>query len=399
MIVFYKTIPFTSIQSEEEDFYIVYFENGQIIKCNAYLIGILTFCLVQKSIYHIDTFIAESLPSFNEKQRKKIFNDLLSLKIIQRADKFLISKRNKIEPGYLKNNFTLITEKQVKRITSRFLFLFRREVVCLILVTLMIQMSYHYWNSIVFIDETVHIKTIILVTALSVFFHEIGHATACQFYGKKVSKIGGGFYLFRPVMFADVSQIWSLNRMKRIKVSLSGIYFELVFVVFLFTLQLTFNTDIFLFLGYLLMTQSLWNLNPLIRSDGYWIVTDSLGVLNLNKEGRIIWLDLLQRTKKLKVKEWGVAIYFFIFKCGTLILTLIYLSHFYKPVKDLFYSILQTNGRNYINRLNTLEYKEVLGVLIFCFLLFRIVHALCIVGAYFSRKLKYIIYGQKTEVK
>lgn len=399
MIVFYKTIPFTSIQSEEEVLFIVYFENGQIVKCNVYLIKLLTFCMVQKSIYQIDTFIADSFPFCNEEQRKKILIDLLNLKIIQRADKFLTSKRNKIEPGYLKNNFTLITEKQVKRITRSFLFLFRTEVVWLIVFTLMIQMSYHYWKPIEFIDETVHIISIILVTAISVFFHEIGHASACQFYGKTVSKIGGGFYLFRPVMFADVSQIWSLDRMKRIKVSLSGIYFELLLVVFLFTLQLTFNSDIFLCLGYLLMTQSLWNLNPLIRSDGYWIVTDSLGILNLNKEGRVIWSGLLQGKKKLKVKEWIVAIYFVLFKCGTLIMTLIYLSHFYKPVKDLLYSILHVNSRNYFNSLNTLEYKEVLGVFIFCFILFRIVHVLCIAGAYFSRKLKSIIYGQKIEVK
>ena len=94
MIVFYKTIPFTSIQSEEEVLFIVYFENGQIVKCNVYLIKLLTFCMVQKSIYQIDTFIADSFPFCNEEQRKKILIDLLNLKIIQRADKFLTSKRN-----------------------------------------------------------------------------------------------------------------------------------------------------------------------------------------------------------------------------------------------------------------------------------------------------------------
>tara|TARA_B100001093_G_scaffold520149_1_gene613180 strand:- start:16933 stop:17223 length:291 start_codon:yes stop_codon:yes gene_type:complete len=88
-----------------------------------------------------------------------------------------------------------------------------------------------------------------------------------------------------------------------------------------------------------------------------------------------------------------------LFFSGTLNLTLIYLSHFYKPVKDLFYSLLDSNSRTYFTILNSLEYKEVLGVFIFCFLLFRIVHVLYIVGAYFSRKLKFIIYGQKIEVK
>lgn len=388
MRVLYKTVPFESVQGEEDKSQLVYLQNGQIFQCNNHVVNLLTFCLIQRSNDEIDAFISKIIPACNENKRQEIFQLLLDLKIIRPTDDSYNIKAVKVQPSYLKNNFTLIKEKQVKRISSCFQFLFQKELVYLILSALCIQLCYHYSMALPVLEQTIDVKSLLFVTAISVLFHEIGHAAACQFYGKGVSRIGGGFYLFRPVMFADVSQIWSLEKTKRIKVSLSGIYFELVFVVLFFCIHFVFDSEMVLFLGYLLLTQSLWNLNPLIRSDGYWIITDFLGVSNLNNEGRSAWNVLLNRTNELQFKECCVAIYFFFFKSGTLILTLIYMIHFFESGKVILHSLFDHSSGSSFNFWHALGYKEVLTVFLFCYLVIRTLHVLYGVTNYFSRKLK-----------
>lgn len=388
MLVLYKTVPFESVQSEEHKSQLVYLKNGQIFQCNNHVVELLTFCLVQRSNGEIDAFISKIIPACNESKRQEIFQLLLNLKIIRPNDDWYNIKSVKVQPSYLKNNFTLIKEKQVKRISSCFQFLFQKELAYLILSALCFQLCYHYSMALPILEQTIDVKSLLFVTAISVLFHEIGHAAACQFYGKEISRIGGGFYLFRPVMFADVSQIWSLEKTKRIKVSLSGIYFELVFVVLFFCIHFVIDSEMALFLGYLLLTQSLWNLNPLIRSDGYWIITDFLGVSNLNREGRSAWNVLLKRTNKIQFKECCVAIYFFFFKSGTLILTLIYMIHFFESGKAIFYLLLDRSNGSSFNFWDALGYKEVLTVFLFCYLVIRTLHVLYGVTNYFSRKLK-----------
>ena len=76
---------------------------------------------------------------------------------------------------------------------------------------------------------------------LSVTFHEFGHVTATEYFGAKQDGIGGGFYLFSPVYFADVTDIWKLKPNQRIIVNLAGIYFELLICTIYIILALSFN--------------------------------------------------------------------------------------------------------------------------------------------------------------
>ena len=60
----------------------------------------------------------------------------------------------------------------------------------------------------------------------SSFFHELGHASACKYFGVRHGGIGFGLYLNFPVLYTDVTEVWKLKRGERCVVNLAGVYFQ-----------------------------------------------------------------------------------------------------------------------------------------------------------------------------
>jgi putative peptide zinc metalloprotease protein len=126
-----------------------------------------------------------------------------------------------------------------------------------------------------------------IVTGIILIFHEFGHATASFLVGSKPNSIGFGFYLLTPVMFTDVSDLWRLNKKKRNYVNFAGIYFE-VLIGFLTSIFFLITDNIFfLIVNSIILFRVLINLNPFFRYDGYWILSDSIGIPNLRKESNM----------------------------------------------------------------------------------------------------------------
>lgn len=117
--------------------------------------------------------------------------------------------------------------------------------------------------------------------------HEMGHAFACRIYGGEVHTLGIMLLVFTPLPFIDASASWAFReRWKRITVAAAGMYFEL-FIAGLAALAWA-NTGPGLVhtLAYNLMFAAsvstlLFNVNPLLRFDGYYILADLLNVPNL----------------------------------------------------------------------------------------------------------------------
>lgn len=136
----------------------------------------------------------------------------------------------------------------------------------------------------------------------SSLFHELGHASACKYYGIKHGGIGFGLYLNIPVLYTDVTEVWQLKRSQRCVVNLAGVYFQSYCLLgLLVAFFLTYN-DI---LRYLILTMNfgfLMTLNPFFKFDGYWIASDLLGVPNLRKRSKELVGYLLRRIRKQPVK-------------------------------------------------------------------------------------------------
>lgn len=115
----------------------------------------------------------------------------------------------------------------------------------------------------------------------SSFFHELGHASACRFFGLNHGKIGFGLYLNFPVLYTDVTEVWKLNRKQRIIVNIAGVYFQCYLLLILLIIFILYPTDIIRYIILFINFGFLMTLNPFFRFDGYWLASDILGVPNL----------------------------------------------------------------------------------------------------------------------
>src|SRR5690606_31144603 len=122
--------------------------------------------------------------------------------------------------------------------------------------------------------------------------------------------------------------IWKLPKTQRIIVSLAGIYFELIYSFFLILLSLIFNIKLLLVLSCLISISILYNLNPFVRSDGYWVLSDLIEKPNLMKHGIIKIKELFRSKKTWKRIDYFVLIY------GLISLSFILLFLYYVLIKN-----------------------------------------------------------------
>lgn len=111
--------------------------------------------------------------------------------------------------------------------------------------------------------------------------HEFGHITACQATGAKHGGIGFGFYFIFPVNYAEVNGVWALNKKERVMVNLAGVFFEMMYASVFIILFMLFSSPLFFVLAILIFTNSMRQLYPFFRLDGYWVLSDLIGVPNL----------------------------------------------------------------------------------------------------------------------
>ena len=129
--------------------------------------------------------------------------------------------------------------------------------------------------------------------------HELGHALTCRHFGGECHEIGILLLVFTPCLYCDVSDAWLFpNRWQRIAVSAAGIVVEIVLaaaclIVWWFTSPGLLNAILLNLVVVCSVNTLLFNGNPLLRFDGYYILADLLGVPNLGQQSRaLLWVSV-----------------------------------------------------------------------------------------------------------
>ncbi len=137
-----------------------------------------------------------------------------------------------------------------------------------------------------------------VATVLLKALHELAHGIVCRALGGGVYRFGLLFLIFVPLPFVDASSSWSFSsKWRRIAVASAGMMVELaVAVVALWVWANTGDAGIRSLAYNIVVVASvgtlLFNINPLLKFDGYYILTDWLGVPNLQQraQGQLIHL-------------------------------------------------------------------------------------------------------------
>lgn len=117
----------------------------------------------------------------------------------------------------------------------------------------------------------------------SLVAHELGHATAVTTFGGRPGPIGFTFYIIYPALYSDVTEAWRLRRRQRVVVDVGGVYFQLGFIAVVAVLS-RFVALPGVQLGIVLVALTVaMTMHPFLKFDGYWMLSDALGVANLGK--------------------------------------------------------------------------------------------------------------------
>jgi putative peptide zinc metalloprotease protein len=124
-------------------------------------------------------------------------------------------------------------------------------------------------------------------------FHEFGHAAACRRFGGEVHTMGVMLLVFTPLPYVDATSSWSFrNPWERAFVGAAGMIAEL-FVAALCTFvwantgQGAINSLAYNIMFIASVSTLLFNGNPLLRFDGYYILSDILDIPNLSTQSNL----------------------------------------------------------------------------------------------------------------
>jgi hypothetical protein len=248
-----------------------------------------------------------------------------------------------------------------------------------------------------------NLAILVAVNYAALLLHELGHAAGCLRAGVKNGAIGVCVYILFPGLYTEVTESWKLPGRKRLIVDAGGIFMSLCAGTVALAIYLVTNNVIAGVMVLLCDITCAINLNPFVRMDGYWILSDLLEMphlMDMNKAvtaalmGRIIFRQKITMPKMPKTFRWSAQIYYAYytgFSCMVLYLVLItglfgipYLVHYYPQLLSATIHAVATSPGS----LYTL--KITLGCLMATISIVGLLMVACRLAMFFARQIAVI---------
>lgn len=152
---------------------------------------------------------------------------------------------------------------------------------------------------------------VMLVYVLLKLWHELGHGVICKRFGGQVPEAGVMLLVLLPSPFVDASSAWSFaSKWQRMAVGAGGMLFELFAAAIASIVWLSVPTGSLAneLSFYVMFSASiatvLFNANPLMKFDGYYMLSDWLEIPNLMQRSQQVlknfFLKHVYRVEKVK---------------------------------------------------------------------------------------------------
>ena len=175
-----------------------------------------------------------------------------------------------------------------------------------------------------------NIGWVYVCTVFVKLLHEFGHASVVKRYGGEVHTLGVMFMLLVPLPYVDATASWSFRKKsRRMLVGAAGMLTEFFIASIALILWANLGGGILKNLAYNVIIMAsvstvLFNINPLMRFDGYYMLTDLLDMPNLQQRSVQHLKYLLERYIFFKRDAEPVAetwservVYFFYGICSS----------------------------------------------------------------------------------
>ena len=136
----------------------------------------------------------------------------------------------------------------------------------------------------------VNIVCLSLTLVFTKLLHELGHGLTAKHFGGECHELGIMILVLTPCPYVNVSDSWLLpNKWHRIAIAAAGIWVEFVLAAFFTFIWWLSVPGLLHFLALNIMFVAsvgtfLFNINPLLRFDGYYVLSDYLEIPNLRQK-------------------------------------------------------------------------------------------------------------------
>ena len=187
----------------------------------------------------------------------------------------------------LRGHLTLLGQRQVLAVSRALAWLHWPPIVVAVLLSLG---AFDYWlfgvhgaaGPLAAVLKQPQLILIVLGLGIaSMFFHELGHASGCRYSGARPGRVGCGIYLIWPSLYTDVTDAYRLGRAGRLRTDLGGVYFNTIFILAMAGCYAGTHRPVFLAAALFGHFEIVDQLLPVLRFDGYFILTDLAGVPDL----------------------------------------------------------------------------------------------------------------------
>ena len=228
---------------------------------------------------------AVSRKSYGNEKRKSLFAKLLYVKF------------KAFKPGKALD----ICTKLYKPFHSPIGFLLQGILVLLGFI-LFITNYTHFAISLFDLYSVSTIITVMIAFFVLIVIHEFAHAVSCRLYGGQVNEFGFLLMYFQPCFYCDISDAWLFKKKRhRLAVTWAGPYSEIILLaitmfVWRMTVPGSYLHEISQILVIVIWVTALFNLNPLIKLDGYYLLSDWLEIPNLRDKSFTYVGNLFKRV-------------------------------------------------------------------------------------------------------
>ena len=271
---------------------------------------------------HKNGLLVSDLPGQAEPLRQRRNKELK-----QKATQLLMSAMSLRFPGVDPESFLSWLYPKV-----RFLFWRSTTIVCVLLMisaaTLILSNLGEFYTRLPEFGQFFNVRNILFMGSILIVtksIHELGHGLMCKHFGGECHEIGFMLLVMTPAMYCNTSDSWLLpNKWHRIAIGAAGMYVETVIAavatfVWWYTHPgwlhyLALNT-VFL----CSISTIIFNLNPLLRYDGYYMLSDYLEIPNLSQKSKTSMINGLrvaclgmkpvQHRSLPKRRRWAFATY------------------------------------------------------------------------------------------
>ena len=203
--------------------------------------------------------------------------------------------------------------------------------------------SFFNWRTIVYFWCSLAIVKII---------HEFGHGLTAKHFGGEVHEMGALLLCLTPALYCDVTDSWLLpNKWHRIWISAAGIYVECVLAslatfAWFYSNPGLFNSLMMATMFLCSMNTIMFNANPLMRYDGYYVLADYLEIPNLRVKAnqffsyafqeKVLGLEVPVQSYMPRTRRWLFLVYAvtsFLYRWFVTLSILFFLNRLMKPYK------------------------------------------------------------------